>query len=256
MIKITKPAEVREGFHGMIYGKPKTGKTSTADDKNFKVLIADLEGGTAVLSNAKNVDRVAINNFDEFREFTELVQRGYIEKQGDFNYDLVMIDSISRLQEMVKEFVAKQYAPNRKREIVGKFGAMADWGDLRDIMLSAVKGWHSITKRGEKSTHVMWVAHEGTVKDEMTDQAIATKIQLQGKDTADIVMAHVDGIFYMFNKTDEDGTLKRGVLTANHGIYQAGVRQPKGKEPLPTVIYNPVWSDIFKSIGYTKGVTK
>jgi hypothetical protein len=253
VLKITKPAEVREGFHGLLYGKPKTGKTSTADDPNLKVLIVDLEGGTAVLSDAKNVDRVAIETFDQFREVTEMVQRGFIEKEGDFNYDLIFIDSISRLQEMVKEYVAKTYAPNRKREIQGKFGAMADWGDLRDILLSAVKAWHSITKKGDKSFHVMWVAHEGTVKDEMTDQAIATKIQLQGKDTADIIMAHVDGIFYMFNKSNEEGAIQRGVLTTNHGIYQAGVRQSKNRAPLPAVIYNPVWSDVFNKLGYNRG---
>jgi hypothetical protein len=252
MFKITKPAEVREGFHGMLYGKPKTGKTSTADDPNIKVLIADLEGGTAVLSDAKNVDRVAINTFTDFREFTEVVQRGFIEKEGDFDYDLIMIDSISRLQEIIKEYVAKEYAPNRKREIQGKFGAMADWGDLRDIILSAVKVWHGITKRGEKSFHVMWVAHEGVVKDDLTEQAIATKIQLQGKDTADIVMAHVDGIFYMFNKLEDD-VIKRGILTQNYGIYQAGVRQSKHRQPLPAVIYDPQWSDIFKKLGYVRG---
>ena len=253
MIKITKPAEIREGFHGLLYGKPKTGKTSTADDTKLKVLVADLEGGTAVLSDAKNVDRVAIENFEQFKEFTEMVQRGFIEKEGDLKYDLIFIDSISRLQELVKEYVAKTYAPTRKREIQGKFGAMADWGDLRDIMLSAVKAWHSITKRGTKSFHVMWIAHEAVIKDEMTEQAISTKIQLQGKDTADIVMAHVDGIFYMFNKAEEDGTIKRGILTQNAGIYQAGVRQSKHKQPLPNVIYNPQWSDIFTQLGYKRG---
>jgi hypothetical protein len=253
MLKITRPADVREGFHGLLYGKPKTGKTSTSDDPSFKVLIVDMEGGTAVLSDAKNVDRVAIESFDQFREFTEMVRRGYIEKDGDLAYDLIVIDSISRLQELIKDYVAKVYAPNRKREIAGKFGAMADWGDLRDIMLSAVKVWHGITKRGDKSLHVMWIAHEGVVKDELTEQAIATKIQLQGKDTADIVMAHVDGIFYMFNKVDEDGNVQRGVLTRNHGIYQAGVRQSKHSEPLEPAIYNPVWSEIFNKLGYVRG---
>ncbi|CAB4142518.1 AAA domain containing protein [uncultured Caudovirales phage] len=251
-IKITSPADVREGMHSVLYGKPKTGKTSTCDDPNFKVLIADLEGGTAVLSDAKNVDRVAIESFEQFREFTEMVQRGFVEKEGDFNYDLVVIDSISRLQELVKEYVAKAYAPNRKREIQGKFGAMADWGDLRDIMLSAVKAWHSTTKRGEKSFHVMWIAHEGVVKDDLTEQAIATKIQLQGKDTADIVMAHVDAIFYMYNKLDEEGNIKRGILTKNYGIFQAGVRQSKHRDPLPTAIENPVWSDIYEQLGYIR----
>jgi hypothetical protein len=251
-IKITSPAEVREGMHSVLYGKPKTGKTSTCDDPKLNVLIADLEGGTAVLSEAKNVSRVAIESFEDFKEFTNMVQRGYVEKEGDFDFDLVVIDSISRLQELIKDYVAKTYAPNRKREIQGKFGAMADWGDLRDIMLSAVKVWHSMTKRGEKSYHVMWIAHEATVKDELTEQAVATKIQLQGKDTADIVMAHVDAIFYMYNKLDDDGNIKRGILTKNYGIYQAGVRQSKHKEPLPASIENPVWSEIYEKLGYIR----
>jgi hypothetical protein len=252
MIKITKPAEVKEGFHGMLYGKPKTGKTSTADDPKFKVLICDMEGGTAVLADSANVSRASIATYEEFQEFTTIVQRGYVEKQGDFDFDLIMIDSISRLQELIKSYVVRVFAPNRKREISGEFGAMADWGSLRELIMRDVKNWHSLTKRGDKSVHAMWIAHEGTTKDEMTDQTISTKIQLQGKDTADIVMAHVDGIFYMFNKVEDD-VIKRGVLTKNFGIYQAGVRQPKNREPLPLAIYNPVWSEIFQQIGYTKG---
>lgn len=246
MLNIMKPAQVCEGFHGLLYGKPKTGKTSTADDPTLRVLIADMEGGTAVLADAKNVDRVAIESFEQFRELTELVQNSKLD------YDLIVIDSISRLQELIKTFVATAYAPNRKREIQGKFGAMADWGDLRDIIISVVKVWHNLTKRGESSVHVMWIAHEAVVKDELTEQAVSTKIQLQGKDTADVVMAHVDGIFYMFNKV-EDGVIKRGVLTQSAGIYQAGVRQPKGREPLPSVIYDPQWSDIFTKLNYIRG---
>ncbi len=251
MLQITKPSQIKEGIHAVLYGKPKTGKTSTADDPKFKVLIADMEGGTAVLSDAKNVDRVAIATLEDFNEFTTIVQRGYFEKQGDFKYDMIVIDSISRLQELVKEYVAKVYAPNRKREINGKFGAMADWGDLRDIIINIIKTWHTLTKRGENSVHALWIAHEGVTKDELTEQPLTTKIQLQGKDTADIVMAHVDAIFYMFNKV-EDRVIKRGVLTQNAGIYQAGVRQPKGREPLPVAIYNPVWSDIFEKLGYNR----
>ncbi|CAB4144014.1 AAA domain containing protein [uncultured Caudovirales phage] len=251
-IKITKPAQAREGMHSVLYGKPKTGKTSTADDPKLKVLIADMEGGTAVLTDAKNVDRVAITSYEEFVEFTEMVLRGYAEKKGDFNYDMIVIDSISRLQELIKSYVVRVLAPNRKREINGEFGAMADWGNLRELIMRDVKTYHGITKRGANSIHVMWIAHEGVVKDELTEQAIATKIQLQGKDTSDIVMAHVDAIFYMWNKIDE-GVIKRGILTQNYGIFQAGVRQSKHREPLPVAIENPVWSDIYNKLGYVRG---
>lgn len=256
MLKITKPAEVTEGFHGILYGKPKVGKTSTADDPKFKTLLIDMEGGSAVLSQAKNVDRIAVEDFQMFSVITDAVKRGYYMDGANkvvLDYDLYVIDSISALQEMIKVHVATVYAPSRRREIAGKFGAMADWGDLRDIITRATKTWHQLTKRHEESIHCMWVAHEQVIKDETTEQAVGTKVQLQGKDTADIVMAHVDGIFYMFNKQNkETKELERGILTQPAGIYAAGVRQSKHAKPLDAQIINPVWSDIFEQLGYVR----
>lgn len=256
MLKITKPAEVREGFHGILYGKPKVGKTSTADDPSFKTLLIDMEGGSAVLSQAQNVDRIQVEDFKDFIEITESVKRGYFQigaQQVPCEYDLYVIDSISALQELVKVYVATSYAPQRRREIAGKFGAMADWGDLRDIMTRTTKAWHQMSKRGDESVHVMWIAHEQVIKDETTEVATGTKIQLQGKDTADIIMSHVDGIFYMFNKQDkETKELQRGILTQSAGIYTAGVRQSKHSKPLDSQIINPIWSEIFEQLGYVR----
>ena len=256
MLKITKPAEVKEGFHGILYGKPKVGKTSTADDPKFKTLLIDMEGGSAVLSQAKNVDRIAVEDFQTFIEITESVKRGYFQIGNDKitpDYDLYVIDSISALQELIKQYVATTYAPSRRREITGKFGAMADWGDLRDIVTRTTKAWHNLTKRNEQSIHCLWIAHEQVIKDETTEQAIGTKVQLQGKDTADIVMSIVDGNFYMFNRQNkETKELERGVLTQNTGIYTSGVRQSKHAEPLPLQIINPVWSEIFEQLGYVR----
>ena len=256
MIKITKPSEVTEGFHGILYGKPKVGKTSTADDPVFRTLLIDMEGGSAVLSQAKNVDRIAVDDFRDFVEITDAVKRGYYndgDKKVSLDYDLYVIDSISALQELLKHYIATVYAPQRRREIAGKFGAMADWGDLRDLITRTTKAWHQLTKRNSDSIHCMWIAHEQVIKDETTEQASGTKIQLQGKDTADIVMAHVDGIFYMFNKNNkETKELERGILTQSAGIYAAGVRQSKHAKPLDAQIINPVWSDIFTKLGYVR----
>lgn len=256
MLKITKPADVKEGFHGILYGKPKVGKTSTADDPKFKTLLIDMEGGSAVLSQAKNVDRIQVEDFKDFAEITDSVKRGYFQignEKVKCDYDLYVIDSISALQELIKQYIATTYAPSRRREITGKFGAMADWGDLRDIITRTTKAWHQLTKRGDESVHCLWVAHEQVIKDETTEQAVGTKVQLQGKDTADVVMAHVDGIFYMFNKQNkETKELERGILTQTTGIYAAGVRQSKHATPLDAQIINPVWSDIFEKLGYVR----
>jgi hypothetical protein len=99
----------------------------------------------------------------------------------------------------------------------------------------------------------MWIAHEQVIKDETTEQAIGTKIQLQGKDTADVIMAHVDGNFYMAKRINkETGVVEFGILTDKVAALDAGYRQPKNAERLPTFIINPVWSEIFSKLGYNR----
>jgi hypothetical protein len=258
---LTKPAEAVEGFHGILYGYPKTGKTSTLDDPRFKVLLIDMEGGSAVLSEAENVTRIDIRHMaaqlgiTEYEAFLRVMKA--VESGELTGYDLYASDSITQFEDFVKEYVAKKYAPNRKREIEGKFGAMADWGDLKDLLTKTVKWIHGLTKRGEKSIHFLWIAHVAETKDSITNQTVATKIQLQGSNTADIVMSVVDGIFYMYNtsKPSEDGKsveIERGVITKTMGAYVAGVRQSKKRDPLPARIPNPVWSEIFEQLGYVR----
>lgn len=256
-LKLMKPSQVREGFHGILYGDPKTGKTSTFGDCGFKVLLADLEGGSAVLDGCENVDRMPIEKWEDMIELGKGIRQGFFQIEGEkipFDWDLVVIDSISRLQEICKEYIAHTYAPNRRREIQGKFGAQADWGDLRSLLTGMVKGFHSLTKRGEESVHIMWVAHKANVKDPLVEtKVIATKIQLQGGDTAEIIMSYVDGMFYMLKAPHkETGEMVYGIFTDTSGVNVAGVRQPKKAEKLPKFIQNPHWQDIFTQLGYIR----
>lgn len=256
-LKLMKPSQVREGFDGILYGSPKTGKTSTFGDCGLKVLLADLEGGSAVLDGCENVDRIPIDSWEDMIELGKSIRQGYFVIEGEkipFDWDMVAIDSISRLQEICKDYIAKRHAPNRRREIKDQFGAQADWGDLRTLLTGMVKGFHSLTKAGDKSIHIMWVAHKADVKDPVVDtKIIATKVQLQGGDTADIVMSYVDGIFYMVKGTDkESGKAKYGIITDTMGVNVAGVRQPKKAEKLPQFIENPVWNEVFEKLGYNR----
>lgn len=261
--EIEEVAQAIEGCHAILYGKPKTGKTSTADDPVFKTTVLDLEGSTAVLSGAPNVRRINIpkiadeNKMLQYEVLVQLIKD--IELGKLTGSDLYMLDSITQFETIMKEYIATKYAPNRSREIVGKFGAKADWGDLKDLITLTVKRVHGLTKRGEKSIHWMWTAHEGTSKDSITEQVTSTKIQLQGSNTSEVVMSIVDAIFYMYNKPivrEENGKkindVERGILTMPVGIYAAGVRQSKRREPLPPLIKNPVWSEIFEKLGYTR----
>lgn len=254
-------ASTNEGMDGIIYGKPKSGKTTTFGNCGFKVLYADLEGGSSVLEGATNIDRVPIEKWEDLVELGTAIKQGFIDlgngKKFIIDHDMVAIDSLSRMQDLCKEWVATVYAPYRKREIQDKFGAQSDWGDLKDNMTKMVKAFHNLSKRGDKSIHVMWVAHEDITSDDVSGLPSGTKIQLQGKETADIIMAVVDSIFYMAKRVKvneaKEQVIQYGILTEQSGIYTAAVRQSKfkkGFKKLPPIIINPVWKDVFTAIGY------
>lgn len=256
-LSVMKPAKVKEGHHGILYGPPGSGKTSTLDDPKLKILLADAEGGTSVLEGAENIDRVPIESWDDLVEFGKSVRQGFIDlgngEKFIIDHDLIALDSLTRIQDLCKEFIALKYAPNRKREIVGKFGAMADWGDLGMLLTGMVKAWHGITKAGANSKHVLWLAHVEVEKDEVSGAATRTKIQLQGKATPDIISSIVDGQYYMLRRVLENGEEEFGILSRPKGIISAKTRVSKEKRGvLPEYIVNPQWSDIFTTLGYTK----
>src|SRR5881392_317358 len=264
MLNVLSTAKTNEGIHCILYGPPKSGKTTTLGECGYKVLLADLEGGSAVLEGASNIDRIPIENWEDLIEFGAAIKNGYIDlgngEKFIIDHDLIAIDSFSRVQDLAKEYVALKYAPNRRREIQGKFGAQSDWGDLKDKETGLVKAFHVLTKNGDKSKHVMWIAHDMRITDDITGNAVGTKIQLQGKDTPDIIMSVVDAIFYMAKSVKVDPETKEqhityGILTEQSGIYQAAVRQSKfNKESkkLPPVITEPHWKTIFETLGYNR----
>lgn len=256
---VTDPAEANEAFHGLLYGESGTGKTSTLDEDNMKVLVIDLEGGTAVLQGAPNVKRIDVPQAalkTKKLRMEVFMEIGKAIEQGKFlEFDMIAIDSLTVFEDMVKEFVALKYAPNRRREIQEKFGAQADWGDLKDIIVRNLRWFHSFTKRGDNSQHVMWLAHVSKEVDEDSRKLIRTKVQLQGSTTADVVMSVVDGYFYMYNankKTDSGAIdVERGILTKG-AVYAAKARQSKRQDALSDKIVSPVWSDIFSKLGYSR----
>jgi hypothetical protein len=254
--------KVQEGMHSILYGDPKTGKTTTLGECGFKVLLGDAEGGSAVLEGATNITRIPLESFEDVLELGKSIRQGFIllpdGKKFDLSsFDLIAMDSWGRIQDLCKEWVANVYAPNRKREIQGKFGALADWGDLEDQLTKLVKAFHRITKSGADSKHVMWIAHK-MVEVDGSGIPVGTKIQLQGKKTPDIIMSVVDSLFYMVKQVNVDPQTQEekityGILTDQMGIFTAAVRQSKFKtdsKKLPKLIANPNWKKIFMTLGY------
>lgn len=252
----TKPAKVQEGVSCILYGPPKCGKTTTLDDPNMKVLVLDMEKGTSVLAGAPNIDLVKINTLEQLNAYCELLKDNKWlnedKKIVPIEHGLIALDSITRLQDLVKDYVVRVLAPNRKREIAGVFGAQSDWGNFGTIITDLVKYIHNLSKRGEKSLNFMWLAHRDNKYENPNaeTQVTGTQIKMQGS-SVPIVMSVVDSIFYMDKMMGKDKELHYAINTDKIGIIEAGVRQSKRDTPLPKIIENPIWSDIFTKLGYS-----
>lgn len=259
-----KPQKKEEGGSFILYSEPKAGKTTSLDDPNMKVLLLDLEDGESVLDGAPNVDVVKIRSLEHLNAYGELLAANkWINENGeikDLEHSLIAIDTVTRLQDLVKDYVVRVVAPNRQREIKdgdykNRFGARSDWGNFGDIISDLFKYFHSLTKRGSKSFNVFWLAHKDNKYENPTVETMVTgtQIKMQGG-SVPVVMSVVDGIFYM-NKgelTNKAGDTQMcyWVQTDRVGITEAGVRQSRREEKLPTRIFNPVWSDILTKLGY------
>jgi hypothetical protein len=262
-----KPKKEESGIHGILYGDPKSGKTTTLDDPNMRILVLDLEGGESVLEGSENVDVVKISSLEHLNAYLSLIKDGkwlnYEGKLVPLEHGLVAADSFTALCEYVKDYVVRVVAPNRQREIkdanlppVQRFGAQSDWGNYGTILVDIMKYVHTLTKRKDKSINFLWLAH----KDNKYENPVAenmvtgTQIKMQGS-SVPVVMSVVDAIFFMNkgvlkNPKTQEEKLCYWIQTETIGVTEAGVRQSKRAEKLPPRIFNPMWSDVFTKLGY------
>jgi hypothetical protein len=259
-----KPEKSVSGVHSILYGDPKSGKTTTLDDPNMRILVLDLEGGDSVLEGSENVDIVRIKTLEHLNGYLELIEAGkwlnYDGKIVPLEHGLIAADSFTALCDYVKDYVVRVVAPNRQREIkegdpIVRFGARSDWGNYGSILVDTMKYVHSLTKRGTQSINFMWLAHKDNKYENPNVETMVTgtQIKMQGS-SVPVVMSVVDAIFFMNKgiikgKSGEE-RLMHWIQTETIGVTEAGVRQSKRSEKLPARIFNPVWSDVFTKLGY------
>lgn len=258
-----KPEARGEGRSIVVYGAPFVGKTTSLADPDVKVLLCDMDHNTSPLDDADNVTIYPVDSYEEYLEFKTSLERGYFiinkEKVPATGFDIIAFDSFTRFEELIKIYVRKTFAPNRKREIAEKFGAQSDWQDLQDIEVQQVRDWQAMTRT--KGFNVFWIGHDMTLFENPNAENQATNIRLalQGKYAAPRIMGAVDAVVYFAkvsvpNKEDPKKTdVIRGMYTQQNGIIQADARLSVAKrEKLPTFYPNPKWSKILPYLGYTK----
>lgn len=240
----------------VLYGPPFSGKTSSLQyDPNLRYAIIDFDKNTSVIEHLGNVDIFGVNSVEEFEWFTEGVRNGTLNLGGQaipMDYDMYVVDSMTSFEERVKEWVANVYAPDRKREIKGKFGAQTDWADMQDKEIRFIREWQEMTRRPDKPVNVMWIGHDMEVTNE-TDYSTKLQLKLQGKYAAPGIMSAVDAVFFMHKQRNESkGTTGFGIYTMDKAAIRAEARMPvEQRLKMPEIIWFPKWGDVLRQLGAT-----
>lgn len=243
-----------EGRQIILYGPPFVGKTTTLADPGIRVLLGDMDHNTSPLDEADNVTIYPIDSYEDYLTFKESVERGYFVIEGKkvpcTDFDVIAMDSFTRFEELIKEYIPRVFAPNRSREIKGKFGAQTDWDDLQRHEVQEVRDWQAMTR--SHGFCVIWMGHDMSMHDDLTKQVARIQLALQGKYASPRIMSAVDAIFYM-QKVEKEGKIIRGAWTQQFGIVQADARLPIGKRAaLPAYIPKLEWSKVLPYLGWKK----
>jgi hypothetical protein len=258
-----KQEEKAEGRQVVVYGPPFVGKTTSLADPDMKVLLCDMDHNTSPLDDADNVTIYPVDDYEGYMKFKESVMRGYFQigssKVPLEDYDIIAFDSFTRFEELVKSYVRRVFAPNRKREIAEKFGAQSDWQDLQDIEVQQVRDWQALTR--SKGFNVMWMGHDMALHENPNAESMVTRIQLalQGKYASSRIMSAVDAVVYFTKESrpsKEDPKkpeIIRGCYTQQFGVTQADARlSVEKRQALPAFVPNPKWSKLLPYFGYKK----
>mgnify|MGYP000971714320 CR=1 FL=1 len=247
----------KEGRSVVLYGPPFSGKTSTLQyDASVRVCIIDLDKNSSVVEDSANVTIFGCDTFEDYLGIKEGVRAGKYKVPGGpeipMNYDLYVVDSFTRFEELIKAYIVESYAPKRKREIESKFGAQTDWQDLQDHEVREVREWQAMTRRANNPINILWIGHD--MEDPNSgDFNKRLQLRLQGKYAAPGIMGAVDAVFYMHKaKNEKTGQVGFGIYTLDHNEIKAEARLPvKQRLEMPQVIWFPKWGDIYRMLGAT-----
>ena len=168
----------------LIYGPSGAGKTHFAATAPKPVFLS-AEAGLLSTLNAGG-DPV---DFAEIKSLQDLFEAYETLKKGDHKYETVVIDSISEINEIIKESLTAQNT-NQKMKL-------DDWGTL------ATKIRGILRKFRDLDMHVIFIAQETPDKDE--NRVVKWKPSLNGK-AADEIAYYMDIVGYVY--IDQEGNHK------------------------------------------------
>ena len=198
-----------KGKYLLLYGKPKTGKTTMASRFPKNLLIA-FEKGYNAIDGIKAVD---VNKWSEFRQVLRQLEKPEAREM----YDTITIDTTTIAYEMCEQFVCSQNGVQSIRDI--------PWG----------QGWTLTKKEFESCLRkitmlgygLVLISHIETRKEKTADDSeIEILAPSMPKRCYEVVNQIVDIIGYIATEWDEDGNSHRWLYTRQTPTVMAGSRFP------------------------------
>ncbi len=198
-----------KGKYILIYGKPKTGKTTLASRFPKNLLVA-FEKGYNAIDGIKAVD---INRWADFKQ----VLRQLEKPEARDMYSTITIDTTTIAYEMCEQFVCAQNGVQTIRDI--------PWG----------QGWNLVKKEFETCLRkitmlgygLVLISHIETRKEKTADDSeIEILAPSMPKRCYEVVNQIVDIIGYIATEWDDSGESQRWLYTRQTPTVMAGSRFP------------------------------
>ena len=198
-----------KGKYILIYGKPKTGKTTLASRFPKNLLVA-FEKGYNAIGGIKAVD---INRWADFKQ----VLRQLEKPEARDMYSTITIDTTTIAYEMCEQFVCAQNGVQTIRDI--------PWG----------QGWNLVKKEFETCLRkitmlgygLVLISHIETRKEKTADDSeIEILAPSMPKRCYEVVNQIVDIIGYIATEWDDSGESQRWLYTRQTPTVMAGSRFP------------------------------
>ena len=198
-----------KGKYILIYGKPKTGKTTLASRFPKNLLVA-FEKGYNAIDGIKAVD---INKWSDFK----VVLRQLEKPEARAIYDTITIDTTTIAYEMCEQFICAQNGVQSIRDIAWGQG----WGLAKKEFENCLR---KITMLGYG---LVLISHIETRKEKTSDDnEIEILAPSMPKRCYEVVNQIVDIIGYIATEWDDDGNSQRWLYTRQTPTVMAGSRFP------------------------------
>jgi len=223
----------------IVYGPPKSGKTTFAASLGEKPMVVDFDEGVLSLMEL-GVNYVQPRTWEDVLELTANIRSGQLRKTVE--YDHIVWDSHTFFYMIVMEGVLRISKRTQAQ--------IQDWGLANDRVKLIYD--QLVKSRVQQRFHFTIVCHERTDKDENTGRVMG------GINATPALMAMLPGMFdelyYLTTRTStgSDGKLaiKRSLYTVPDGLFPAGTRSA-GKllsieEPNFNAIYQKIVGGVKK----------